>query len=283
MIPKDSSGNIVCPCPNRSILSKIDGKVDYYCVQPNCTEKHFQSLIHFVSKDAMNIEGLGESTMKQLLKENLISCIEDIYKLKNKRQQLLELPGWKATKTDKLLKSIEASKKSGLARVLYAMGIPHVGAFMSHQLAESYLSLENLKCQSLETLTHLCGQVIGESVFSFLRESSTVKLLEFFQKEEFLLEFVPLSHLSSSNSTFLSSDRLKSVLNGKTVVISGSFEKLTQDQLQTLIRQSGGKVSSSVSKKTNYLIVGNNPGSKLMKAQQLNIAILTESDLNLMF
>lgn len=274
LIKRDAKGNFLCPCSLNSVLWKEEGKVDYYCVQEGCTERHLQSLLHFVSKDAMNIEGMGESTIKQLLENKLITNLEDIYLLKGKRNELLSLPGWKALKTDKLLRSIEASKHSGLARLIYALGIPHVGSFLSLQLAETHVNLENLKNQSLEKLIHMYGLVIGESIYTFFHDSTNLKLLEHLKNEGLKLDYVSPS---SSAINITPTENMKKFFEGRKVVISGSFEKFTQDQLQTLIRQSGGKISSSVSKNTNVLVVGSNPGSKLLKAQKLKIEILTES------
>lgn len=256
-------------CPDcESELVRLDEEVALRCINPKCPAQIREGLIHFASRNAMNIEGLGEKVTSQLFEENLVSDVADLYQLK--KEQLLQLERMGEKSVHNLLTAIEASKKNSLERLLFGLGIRHVGTKAAKTLAQHFGSLEKLRAASEEDL--LAIDEIGEKM--------ATSIMTFFQKEE-VNEL--LHELSEAGVNFiytgtipLAADDTNSFFAGKTVVLTGKLEKLTRNEAKEQIEMLGGNVSGSVSKKTDLVIAGEAAGSKLTRAQSLGIEVWDE-------
>ena len=256
-------------CPMcHTILIKKDGQVDYYCPNTKCPARHIESLIHFVSRDAMNIDGLGDRIMEDFYNFHYIGSIVDIYSLKNHQNELKRLEGYGEKSIANLLQAIEASKENSLERLIFGLGIPHVGSKTAKILAINFKDIDNLKNSTIEKLISIpdIGEIIAKSITDFFRDSHNNAIIE--ELKEVGVNTKYLGEEIESNEEF----------QGKTFVLTGSLELFTRDEAEERIEQLGGKTSSSVSKKTYAVIVGANPGSKYTKAQELGITIWTESE-----
>ncbi len=256
-----------CPmCGN--FIYKKEGQVDYYCVNPHCPARKIESLCHFVSRKAMNIDGLGDQIIEDFYNLKYITNISDIYCLDHYRDELTELEGYGDKSIDNLLEAIEKSKKNSCERLLFGLGIPNVGEKTSKMLMTYYGSIEKLREATLEELEQIedIGHIIAQSITSYFLEETNKKLLE--ELKELGLNMEYTGPKIEKNDSFY----------GKTFVITGSLVKYTRDEIQNKIEQLGGKASSSVSKKTYAVIVGENPGSKYEKARELGIPIWSEED-----
>ena len=253
----------VCPVCGSPVY-KDEEAVAYRCPNPACPAQIKGSLEHFVSRDAMNIEGFGTSVINQLVDSKRITGYSDIYTLTVFDLMGLELFGDK--KTDNLLKSIEKSKKAALDKFIFALGIRHVGSKTAEILARHFQNIENLKRASLEDLQKISeiGPIGATSIFNFFKTPKVLKDLE---------------NLTRAGLTLKAPEANKSaILEGKIFVFTGELQTLTRAQAQDLAKQNGAKVSSSVSSKTSAVVAGADAGSKLEKAQKLGIKILTEQE-----
>ena len=256
-----------CPMCHTKLIKK-DGQVDYYCPNTKCPARHIESLIHFVSRDAMNIDGLGDRIMEDFYNFHYIGSIVDIYSLKNHQNELKRLEGYGEKSIANLLQAIEASKENSLERLIFGLGIPHVGSKTAKILAINFKDIDNLKNSTIEKLISIpdIGEIIAKSITDFFRDSHNNAIIE--ELKEVGVNTKYLGEEIESNEEF----------QGKTFVLTGSLELFTRDEAEERIEQLGGKTSSSVSKKTYAVIVGANPGSKYTKAQELGINIWTESE-----
>lgn len=257
-----------CPmCKEK--LSKKEGNVDYFCFNKMCPKKNIESLIHFASKNAMNIEGLGERIIEDFYNFNIIKSFSDIYKLKDKEEELIELEGFGNKKVNNLLTAIENSKKNSLERLLFAIGIEGIGEKTAKVLSKKYKTLDNIKNTTFESLIGIkdIGDILSKNV------------IEYFNKEENLIEIEKLKLLGIN--TDYSGKILDTNINfeNKKFVITGSFEEFSRDEIKEKIENFGGFTSESVSKNTNVAIVGDNPGSKYEKAKELGIEIWDKNKL----
>lgn len=256
-----------CPmCGNR--IYKKEGQVDYYCVNPHCPARKIEGLCHFVSRKAMNIDGLGERIIEDFYNLKYIKGISDIYQLDHYRDELTELEGYGDKSIDNLLEATQNSKKNSAERLLFGLGIPNVGEKTSKMLMTYYGSIDKLREASLEELESIpdIGHIIAQSIVDYFSNPSNIELLE--QLKELGLNMEYTGPKMEKNDSFY----------GKTFVITGSLVQYTRDEIQNKIEQLGGKTSSSVSKKTYAVIVGENPGSKYEKARKLGIPIWSEAD-----
>ena len=256
-----------CPiCDSK--LTKKKNEADYYCPNNNCPSRKIESIIHYASRDAMNIDGLGDKIIEDLFNFNYVKKIEDIYKLQSYREELERLEGYGERSIDKLIKSIEKSKDSSLERLLFGLGIKHVGKKTAKILAKKYKTLDNLKEAKLEELTVIpdIGEIIAKSVFNYFNQDENLTLIE--DLRNYGVNFKYLGKEEKESEFF----------TGKTFVLTGSLEIYTRDEAKEIIESLGGKTSDSVSKKTSAVIVGANPGSKYEKAKALNIKILSEEE-----
>ncbi|OGR85314.1 MAG: hypothetical protein A2901_04540 [Elusimicrobia bacterium RIFCSPLOWO2_01_FULL_54_10] len=255
----------ICPVCGGQVLRAEDGEVAYRCVNPLCPAQLERRLIHFASRNGLDIEGLGESAVSQLVQKGLVKNFANIFTLN--KENLLKLELFADKKAENLLKQIETGKTRPLSKLLAALGIRHVGERASRLLAERFGSLDTLARASAEDLEKIpdLGPVISESVASFFRLPSTVKMVKEFKE---------------SGVNFLEPKRkiVESALTGKTFVFTGELESFSRSEAEARVTALGARASSSVSKKTDYVVVGASPGSKAEKAQKLGVRVLTERE-----
>jgi DNA ligase (NAD+) len=261
-----------CPMCNEPIFKK-EGQVDYFCINPHCPARHIEGLCHFVSRKAMNIDGLGDRIIEDFYNLKYIKDITDIYKLSCFRDELTELEGYGNKSIDNLLEAIENSKENSLERLLFGLGIANVGEKTSKILAARYETLDNLMNATFEELNQIpdIGEIIAKSIIDFFQNEKNRDIIEELKELKVGMEYTGPKVVINEN------------FNGKTFVITGTLTKYTRDEVEEKIENLGGKTSSSVSKKTNAVIVGENPGSKYTKAVELGIPIWNEEDLESRF
>ncbi|MBQ6906317.1 MAG: NAD-dependent DNA ligase LigA [Clostridia bacterium] len=241
---------------------KEEGEAATRCVGVSCPAQLGRNIRHFVSRDAMNIEGLGEAIVNQLLENKVIYDVGDLYYLEREEVRKLERQGEKST--DKLLSSIESSKTRGLERLLFALGIRHIGEVAAYSVAKKFKTIENVMNATTESLLEIddIGEASAKSLVSFFALPDTAKLVEKLKNAGVVTEF-------SERSVGIS-------LDGLTFVITGTLPTMKRSEAEAKIKENGGSVSGSVSKKTSYLLCGEDAGSKLEKAKSLGVKIITE-------
>ena len=256
-----------CPMCNTPLV-KREGQVDYYCPNDKCPARHIEGLIHFTSRDAMNVDGLGDRIMEDFYNFGFIKNIVDIYNLKNHKQDLIRLEGFGDKSVNNLLEAIENSKTNSLEKLIFALGIPHVGAKTGKILAQNFNTLDNLINASLEELTNIpdIGGIIAKSIKEYFDNTDNMKIID--ELKELGINMNYLGKKIEKNDNFFS----------KTFVLTGSLELFTRDEAKDIIESLGGKTVDSVSKKTSVVIVGANPGSKYTKAKELGIEIWSEEE-----
>lgn len=255
-----------CPICHEPLVRKEEESA-YYCVNPRCDAKKIEGLIHFVSRNAMNVEGFGDNIVEDFYNMGYLNTFDDFYHLYEKKQELMELEGFGEKSINNLLESIENSKKNSLERLLFALGIRHVGAKTAKILAAHYHTMEALQQATLEELVNIrdIGSIIAKSVVKYFQDPTNIDLINRLKENG-----VNMKYLGATSSDL--------PLSGKSFVLTGSLEHMTRDEAQAEIESLGGTWSSSVSKKTGAVIVGENPGSKYQKALELNVPILSEED-----
>ena len=257
-----------CPACNTP-LEHPDGAVDYFCPNVYCPERVYRQVEFFVSRGAMDIEGMGGQTVRTLIAKGLIRDEADIFYLT--ADQLLELEGFAAKKVNNLLASIEAARHRPLARVIAALGIDGVGSTVAVALANAFGSIDALANATIEQLEEVenVGTILAQSIYTWFHDSYHLGVLD---------------KLRRAGVNMKAEERVKAsnVLDGLTFVLTGTLPTLSREQATQLIEDNGGKVVSSVSKKTSYVLMGDSPGSKAEKAAQLGIPIISEDDLRQM-
>ena len=249
---------LVCPCCHTKL---VYDDINIFCPNELCPDRIVNKLAHFASKNAMNIEGLSDKTILQLFKVLKVTKVSDLYKLQNSDLSILE--GFKEKKINNLLNSIQKSKNVTLDRFIYSLGINGVGSKTAKDLARHFGTFENLKNAKLEDLIAIkdIGDTIAQNIVEYFQNSQNLSLIcELFDSG------IKLESLDSIN--------LDSVFAGKTVVITGTLENMSRDEATTLLESMGANVSGSVSSKTDFLLCGENAGSKLNKAQSLGVKII---------
>ncbi|MCR1898788.1 NAD-dependent DNA ligase LigA [Irregularibacter muris] len=243
---------------------RVEGEAAIKCTNVACPAMVRRGIIHFVSRNAMDIEGLGPAVVTQLLENSLIKDPSDIYYLEKNKLMQLERMGEKST--DNLLKSIEKSKESGLARLIFAMGIPFVGERGAKVLAEEYKNIDNLFRAKVEDLTQIkdIGEKMAENIVAFFSEEENQKIIERLKTAGVVME------ISQAE------EKRNDLFEGLNFVLTGTLLHLTRKQAGDLIEERGGKVTSSVSKNTHYVVAGAEAGSKLQKAEKLGVNIINE-------
>ena len=254
-----------CPVCNSSVF-KPEGEVISRCENPSCPARLRESLLHFASRRAMNIEGLGNALVDQLMDNGLVRSIPDLYNLKLQDLENLERMGLKSSQN--LLDEIEKSKQRALPRLIFALGIRYVGERTAQALADHFKDLEKLSTAHLEELVQVedVGPKVGESVVFFFRQPENMELLSRLEKAG-----LNLSHKEEAKKGDLP-------LAGQTFVLTGKLSDFTREEAAEIIGSLGGTVSSSVSSRTTYVIVGESPGSKLVRAQRLGIPTMEEKE-----
>ena len=260
---KDFEMPKVCPVCGAEAVRE-EGESAIRCTGIECPAKLFRNLVHFVSREAMNIDGLGESIIKQLLDKNLIKNVADIYTLKFEDIASLKKNGQKFAQN--LVDSINRSKSNDLSRLITAFGIRHVGNKASKILAQRYKKMDNLMNATAEELALIddIGPIVANSIREFFLQEQTIDLIQRLKQAG-----VNMEHQE---------EIVENRFDGKTFVLTGSLDNYSRTEAANIIEKYGGKVSSSVSKKTDYVLAGQEAGSKLEKAERLGIRILTEDE-----
>ncbi|CCX37426.1 dNA ligase (NAD+) [Clostridium sp. CAG:1013] len=266
--PPDSQPYLLpetCPsCGER--VTRVDGEAATRCTNPQCPAQLLRNLIHFASRDAMDIDGLGPAILEQLLQQEMIASPADLYTLEVSQLQTLERFGKKSAQN--LVASIERSKSNDLSRLVYALGIPHIGAKAAQVLCAAVPTMEALENAKEDDLAQIegFGGIMAEEVVAFFQKESAQKLVARLKELGVNME---AQRQETQSSTFA----------GSTFVLTGTLPTMSRKEATQLIESHGGKVTSSVSKKTSYVLAGEEAGSKLDKARQLEIPVLTEEDL----
>jgi len=249
-------------CGGDGSIERVPGTAAWRCVAKDSGVQHERKIHHFVSKKALNIEGLGPQIVDQLIEAGLISSFDDIFSLK--RGDILALPGFKEKATENLLEAIDSARTTPLPRLLVGLSIPQVGEETARDLAEHFGTLDEIMSASFEALSNIegVGDVVARSIREWFDDSSNKKLISRLRKEITIQEV----------------ERKAGPLSGKRFVLTGVLESLSRDEAAEKIRALGGSVSSSVSKQTDYVVYGDRPGSKYEKALALKVPTLTERD-----
>jgi len=253
-----------CPVCGTHIV-RTEGEVDYRCVNANCPAKLRETILHFASRHVMNIEGMGDALVNQLTDRGMVKNVADIYKLT--RKDLLELERMGEKSAQNVLDEIEASRRLPLERVIFGLGIRFVGERTAQFLAEHFGSLSALMNASEEELQEVAevGPRIAQSIVEFFREPKNRELVE---------------RLRHAGLTFSGKKKERGTkLAGKTFVLTGTLARYSRDQAKKKIEDAGGRVSGSVSKKTDYVVAGSEAGSKLDKARELGVAVIGEREM----
>lgn len=261
---KDFEMPKTCPVCGAPAIRE-EGEAAIRCIGIECKARNLRNIIHFASKEGMNIEGLGEKIVEQLYENGLIETIADIYYLKQEDIQSLKKDGKKFAKN--LIDAIEKSKNNDLDRLICAIGIRHIGTKSAKTLARKFKSIDGLMDASLEDLiaTDDVGDITAESIYEFFKQDQTIDLINKLKNVNVNMK---LKEEENTDNRF----------EGKTFVLTGSLEEFTRDEASKIIENYGGKTSSSVSKKTDYVLAGEEAGSKLTKAESLGIKIISEQE-----
>jgi DNA ligase (NAD+) len=259
-------------CPEcASELVRLEGEVALRCINPKCPAQIREGLIHFVSRNAMNIDGLGERVISQLFSEKLIEDVADLYTLEFERLIQLERMGEKSV--NKLLQAIANSKQNSLERLLFGLGIRHVGAKAAKTIAMEFKHMDQLMVATKEDLTAIneIGEKMADSIVTFFEQEEVLELISELKAYGVNMEYTgPLP---------VATEEADSVFAGKTIVLTGKLEQLSRNEAKEQIELLGGKITGSVSKKTDLVIAGEDAGSKLTKAEQLGIEVWDEERL----
>ena len=255
-----------CPICGSKIMRKEE-EADYFCPNLECPARKVEKLIHYASREAMNIEGLGDRVLEDLYNYHYVSDIPDIYELESHRKELLELEGYGNKKVDNLFASINNSKNNSLEKLLFGLGIKQVGSKMAKTLARTYKTLDNLSNATYEELVEIpdVGEIIAKSIIDYFNDEDNKNIIDRLKKYGINMDYTSGEEVVEDEN-----------FNGKTFVLTGTLNQITRDKASEIIENKGGKVTSSVTKKTSVVVVGDNPGSKYDKAVSLNIEIWNE-------
>lgn len=257
-----------CPICNTPLIRSTSG-IDVLCPNNHCPARKIEGLIHFVSRPAMNIDGLGDAIIEDFYNMNIITKIEDIYNLKNRKEELIELEGFGNKSVDNLLTSVEASKSNSLERLLFALGISGIGAKTAKVLAKKYDNIDNLMNASVEELTDIkdIGDILAINIYTYFKDEKNIELINNLKEIGINMEYKGEKTLNNS------------LISNKKFVITGTISFMSRDEIKALIEKYDGTSVDSVSKKTDVVIVGDSPGSKYDKALKLGIEIWNEEKL----
>lgn len=255
----------LCPSCSAPVIRE-EGEAAVRCVNPECPAQLLRNLIHFCSRDAMDIEGMGDAVLEKLVSNGLLTKASDIYTLK--KEDFMTLEGFKDKSSQNLVEAVEASKKNDLAKLIFALGIRHVGQKAGKLLAEHFGTMQALAAASVEELTAIdgFGGIMAQSV------------ADFFALEQSKKEIEALSALGVNMASL--KEKADSRFEGMTFVLTGTLPTYSRNEASEIIEKFGGKTSSSVSKKTSCVLAGEDAGSKLVKAQSLGIRIISEEEFN---
>lgn len=254
-----------CPICGSTLVKK--GNVDYFCVNDDCPKKNIEGLIHFASRNAMNIDGLGDEILEDFYNEGFIRTIPDFYHLNEYKESIIELEGYGNKKVNNLLAAIEESKSNSLERLLFGIGISGIGAKNAKLLASRYKNMENLENATFEELVSIrdIGDILAHNIVNFFANPKSQELIN------------TLSDLGVNMNYLGEETKENENFTNKKFVLTGTISFMTRDEIKNLIESYGGTESGSVSKKTDVVIVGEEPGSKYDKAKTLGIEIWDEN------
>jgi len=254
-----------CPVCDQPV-EHIEGEVAWYCVNAACPAQVVRNLEHFVSRSAMDIVGVGINLVEQFVQAGLVSDAADLYRLQ--KEDLLKLEGFAEKKAENVLQAIANSKSQSLARLIVGLGIRGVGEVVALDLAKRFKSLDALMAAPLEELQEIegIGPNTAQAIVDWFRQPRNRELLEKFRAAG----VYPIEREKKTEET-------KQTFAGMTFVVTGTLQHFTREEVKNYIEQRGGKVTDSVSKKTHYVLVGENPGSKLEKARSLNVPVIDEA------
>jgi len=256
-----------CPICGTKLIRK-ESEAAYFCTNIECDARNIETLIHFSSRDAMNIEGFGERIVEDFYNMGFLKNISDYYKLYEHKETLMELEGFGEKSITNLLENIELSKNNSLEKLVFGLGIRHVGKKTAKILSEYYNNIDNLMNTNIEELSRIpdIGDIIAKSIVDYFNEEKNINLINKLKENNVNTKFIGKE--KNINDLFL----------GKTFVLTGTLTKLTRNEAKDLIEELGGKNTSSVSKKTDIVIVGDSPGSKYDEAIKLGITIWNEEE-----
>ena len=255
-----------CPVCGMPLIRK---DAMHFCCNPHCDARQIESIIHFSSREAMDIEGLGERVAEQFFNQGFFRNVKEIYTLANHRDEIISLDGWQSKSVDNLINAIEKSKENSLERVLFGLGIKEVGVKMAKTLARKYMNIDNLIAASEEELLEIAdvGPVVASSIVNFFADERNIETINALKEQHVNFNYL--------GSTVKAAD---SYFSGKTVVLTGTLSKYGRKEATEILENLGAKVTGSVSKATDVVIAGVEAGSKLDKAQALGITVLNEEE-----
>ena len=259
---------MITNCPDcGSELVKIEAM--HFCLNKNCPSRKIESLIHFASKDAMDIEGMGDKVCEQFFAEKFIQSIPDIYLLANFKENIIQIEGWSYKSTESLLEAIENSKKKSLEKLLFGLGIKEVGEKMAKVLARFYKNIDRLMSESEENLLKISdiGEVCAASIYKYFHDEENIKLIEELKQLGLNMNYLGSETINENNYFY-----------NKKIVLTGTLSKYGRKEATEILENLGAHVSSSVSKVTDLVIYGEEAGSKLDKANKLNIRVMNEEE-----
>ena len=255
-----------CPVCGMPLIRK---DAMHFCCNPHCDARQIESIIHFSSREAMDIEGLGERVAEQFFNQGFFRNVKEIYTLADHRDEIISLDGWQSKSVDNLINAIEKSKENSLERVLFGLGIKEVGVKMAKTLARKYMNIDNLIAASEEELLEIpdVGPVVAKSIVNFFADERNIETINALKEQHVNFNYL--------GSTVKAAD---SYFSGKTVVLTGTLSKYGRKEATEILENLGAKVTGSVSKATDVVIAGVEAGSKLDKAQALGITVLNEEE-----
>lgn len=258
----------ICPICGSKVERKND-EAAHYCTNEHCPAKKIESIIHFASKEAMNIEGLGDKVIEDLYNLKFIKDVTDIYYLDSHAHELIEIDGYGKKSIENMMNAIEKSKSNSLEKLLFALGIDEVGAKTSRILAKRYNDIDTLMNATKEELVAIkdIGEIMANSIFNYFHNERNIKLINELKNIGINTKYL------SNNANYK-----ETAFKNKNVLVTGTLASYKRDEVKELLDNLGANVVSSVSKNLDYLIVGTDPGSKLEKAQKLGITILDENE-----
>ena len=241
----------------------------HFCINPHCDARQIEAIIHFSSKEAMDIDGLGERVAEQFFNQGFFKNVTEIYSLMDHREEIISLDGWKSKSVDNLLSAIEKSKENSLERVLFGLGIKEVGVKMAKTLSRKYLNIDSLIAASKEELMEIpdVGPIVADSIVRFFADERNIAIINALKSQN--VNFTYLGSTAAAADSYFS---------GKTIVLTGTLSKYGRKEATEILENLGAKVTGSVSKATDVVIAGVEAGSKLDKAQTLGITVLNEEE-----
>ncbi len=256
-----------CPSCGSEVV-KLPDEVAYRCINQRCPARIKGAILHFASRNALNIEGLGEKTVDLLVDRGLVNSIADLYRLK--KEDIVGLPGFAELSADNLIKALERSKNPELPRFIYALGIPYVGEYTAAVLAEELGTLDRIMNANKDELLKIpgIGEKVAESIVAFFKNPENRQMVEKLLKCGFTIK---------ENREYFE-ERASDFWRGKTVVFTGTLDSYSREEAASIVKKLGARVTNNVSKKTDIVVVGKNPGSKYRKAMDLGIATIDEEE-----